>query len=244
MSESKIYRFPSELTVTKLGDAMVVWLRDRKKMTAEGISAPNGYLVQAKVPNSWKRYVGLDAATQVQLIPSGDQLVVNAGAGKWADKAAFMGAGLLVFPPLAIPAAVGAVLQGHLPLEIFDFIERYIVSGGATAVTVSIAPPGSGASVQCPLCAGLNEPGSKFCRGCGGVLAAECPHCSSALSYGAVFCSNCGTPYTEAPSVEEPWVPSTPELVNERTTTDNASAPVVPALESIDEAATQGTTTV
>ena len=42
MSESKICRVPSELTVIRLGDAIAVWLRDRKKMEAEGISAPNG----------------------------------------------------------------------------------------------------------------------------------------------------------------------------------------------------------
>jgi hypothetical protein len=100
----------------------------------------------------------LDAATQVQLTPSGDQVVVNIGAGKWAGKAAFMGAGLLVFPPLAIPAAVGAVLQGHLPLEVFDFIERYIVSGGTTAVTVSVASAGSGASAPTPLAATTGPP--------------------------------------------------------------------------------------
>ena len=62
MAESKIYRFPAELSYARLGDAIVVWLRDRKKMVAEGVSAPNGYLVQAKAPKTWKKFVGMDAA--------------------------------------------------------------------------------------------------------------------------------------------------------------------------------------
>ena len=211
MAESKIYRFPAELSYARLGDAIVVWLRDRKKMVAEGVSAPNGYLVQAKAPKTWKKFVGMDAATQVQLIPGGDQLVVNIGAGRWADKAAYMGAGLIVFLPLAIPAAAGAVMQGHLPLEIFDFVDRYIVSGGVTSMTVSLTP-GLGTSVPCPTCAALNDPDSRFCRGCGAKLALECRQCGAPISHGASFCHNCGAPYSDAPPIEQPWVRGVREL--------------------------------
>jgi len=49
------------------------------------------------------------------------------------------------------------------------------------------------ASVICPNCGTLNEPGRKFCGECATRLAIICPNCGTANTPGVKFCGECGT---------------------------------------------------
>ena len=192
MSDSKIYQFPKELDVKKLGDSLVIWFRDKKKLSAEGLPAPNGYLVQAQSDAKWKKFIGMDQALQVQLIPTAGNLTVTVGAGKWVDKAVAMGAGMLIFAPLAVTSAIGGWMQNKLPEQTFDFIEQYIINGGKSAMTTDVLPVGKQGEIKCSSCGALNDENGKFCNGCGFKLRLECPICKSTVQNGASFCSNCG----------------------------------------------------
>jgi class 3 adenylate cyclase/tetratricopeptide (TPR) repeat protein len=47
--------------------------------------------------------------------------------------------------------------------------------------------------VNCPACGTANETDRKFCRECGGSLAAACPKCGASNAPGVKFCGECGT---------------------------------------------------
>jgi len=62
-----------------------------------------------------------------------------------------------------------------------------------------VAPPQGGGGVACGSC-GFQNPGGKFCSGCGQPLAPPqpagggfCANCGNQLAPGAKFCANCGT---------------------------------------------------
>ena len=46
----------------------------------------------------------------------------------------------------------------------------------------------------CPSCSYENDPGNKFCGGCGKPLARQCRNCSAELAPDAKFCGQCGSP--------------------------------------------------
>src|SRR5207237_6653078 len=50
----------------------------------------------------------------------------------------------------------------------------------------------TGALVTCPSCQTENRSGARFCRGCGGALAARCPACAAPVEPGQRFCDECG----------------------------------------------------
>ena len=62
----------------------------------------------------------------------------------------------------------------------------------------------------CPECGTENEPGRKFCGGCGERLAVVCPACEAANSPGHRFCGECGAPLRGDVPPPRPE-PSTPE---------------------------------
>ena len=50
---------------------------------------------------------------------------------------------------------------------------------------------------SCPYCHKINNPGTKFCTGCGKPVAGnffKCLNCGTVLSAGVKFCTKCGTP--------------------------------------------------
>lgn len=87
----------------------------------------------------------------------------------------------------------GAWMQKKLPGEIFDFVERFILSGGKS-VTVSMAASldKQDGQVLCPSCSAANPEGAKFCTVCGSKLGKECPSCGGAIGLDTKFCPNCG----------------------------------------------------
>lgn len=196
MAESKIFRLVEGVDSENIGRAVEGFLRDRKGMTAEGAKTPEGYFVQAKGNDGgWKTVAGMNMATQIQIIQSGDMVTVNIGQGKWSDKVGAAAVGMVLFAPLAVTAAIGAWNQKKLPQEIFAFVEQFIMSGGRS-VTVSM-----GASmalkegqVLCPNCKTPNPQGTKFCESCGAKLMEECPSCHAGVPIGKKFCPLCGSP--------------------------------------------------
>ncbi len=53
---------------------------------------------------------------------------------------------------------------------------------------------------ECPACHAVNDPGHRFCSGCGSPLAARaCRGCGAALAPGARFCTSCGATATVEP---------------------------------------------
>jgi RNA polymerase subunit RPABC4/transcription elongation factor Spt4 len=207
MADSRMFKLDSEVDVEKLGRGIEGFLRDKKNLSAEGIKTNEGYLVQAKQAESWKKFIGMDSAIQIQIIPTGDMITVNIGAGKWIDKAGAATVGMLLFAPLAVTAAIGAYSQNKLPEEIFNFIEQFLLSGGKSVTfSMSASQALKSNEVLCPGCKAPNPSTSRFCVSCGSKLALECPNCHSFVLQGTKFCSECGSAITikhECPTCHE-----------------------------------------
>ncbi len=56
--------------------------------------------------------------------------------------------------------------------------------------------------MRCPACGGETPDGKRFCKDCGGSLAALCGSCGIELLVGARFCADCGTPIGAGIAVE------------------------------------------
>lgn len=194
MAESKVYKLLNGVDVTMVGEAVEVFLRDGKSLITEAAKTQEGYIVQAKQEaDGWKRISGTDMAIKVQIFAAGDVINVTIGHGKWSDK---IGAGVIgaaFFAPLMLAAGIGAYFQKKLPDEIFDFIEKFILSGGQSAMVSS----GGGKKVSsdevvCPNCKTVNKSGVKFCCECGTKLGRSCPQCGADIAEGVKFCPECG----------------------------------------------------
>ncbi|HEX9124411.1 MAG TPA: adenylate/guanylate cyclase domain-containing protein [Actinomycetota bacterium] len=70
----------------------------------------------------------------------------------------------------------------------------------------------------CSACGVENEPGRKFCKGCGTALALLCPACGSANTPDSRFCGECGTAIAPIPSAAglPSAVPAEPTTATER----------------------------
>ncbi|OGO04287.1 MAG: hypothetical protein A2Y73_04115 [Chloroflexi bacterium RBG_13_56_8] len=198
MPEQRMYSAP-DVDLANLAEALNQWFQGQG-YEAQVLAAPGeGYVVQARRPESWRSWVGMSAALNVTLTPQGENLMVQTGAAKWADKAVVGAVGVLILWPMIIPAAYGAWKQKQLPDEVFRFIDQYVVSGGKVP-TMSIAgapvaaAPASSPRVRCPSCGEPVREGAKFCDNCGASLTLACANCGAALRLDAKFCDNCGAP--------------------------------------------------
>lgn len=190
MEVSKVFR-TGELDAQKIGEAVAGFLKSKKQMQAEGVKTPEGYFVQARtVDNGWKKIAGMSAATQVQIIQTGEFVTISIGKGEWSDKVGAGVVGAIVFAPLAVTALVGANMQRKLPQEIFEFVEQFIFSGGKSIYVTNSVATNNG--VICPSCGKENTPGQKFCGTCGAALGKKCPNCGSNVSLDKKFCPECG----------------------------------------------------
>jgi hypothetical protein len=110
--------------VHRLADNVKGWFESQK---LETLIREDGsrVLVQSR-SSSFVRKVGAGAALSVLLSTEGDQLVVEIGGGKWADKVAVAGVGALLIPAALIPAAIGGYKQATLPRRTLTYIENMI----------------------------------------------------------------------------------------------------------------------
>lgn len=198
MADAKVYKL-GELTLTDVARELEDYLRFQKNLETEGVAqAENIYFIQARQTDGWKKFAGLDKAVQVKLTVHEDFLTVDVGAGRWVDKLGAATVGYVLFAPLMITAAIGAMGQEKLPHDIFDFVERLTMLRGRSAMDImDTAPaPEPVPSAAEHLCAACGEPlrsGARFCSMCGAPVQTTCPGCGAEVSPGARFCADCGT---------------------------------------------------
>ena len=200
MTESKVFKLPEGIDASAIGKEVENFLRGNKKLTTEGTKTPDGYFVQAKEPegSTWKKIAGMTMAIQVQIIEINDTITVNIGNGEWSDKIGAGVVGVVLFAPLAVTAAVGAINQKRLPTEIFQHIEKFIMGGGNNIMMNSFGGDvASENEVICLNCNTANEKNKKFCRNCGSPLTATCPKCGADVAPDTKFCTECGSPMKE-----------------------------------------------
>lgn len=195
MAESRAFKLRNGITAEKVGKGVEWFLRNRKNLVVESAPTAEGFFVQAKEESGWKKFAGMDLATQVQIIQTESIVTVEVGTGKWADKIGAGAVGMVLFAPLAVTAAVGAYGQKKLPSEIFSFVEQFITSGGENIFGTQGISQAS--MIACPKCGEQMGEQSKFCPSCGEKMVKECPNCKAPLAAGVKFCSTCGTPITQ-----------------------------------------------
>lgn len=194
MSETKIFKLYNNVTTEMLGEALESFLRDGKGMITQSGKTTEGYIIQGKQDaDMWKKISGVEQAITVQIFQAGDVINVTAGFGKWSDKIGAGVVGAFIYAPLAFTAAIGAYMQKKLPGEIFDFIEKFILSGGQSAsISLTGGKMIQNDEILCPVCKTPNQKGKKFCGNCGAKLVKECANCGAFCSEEQKFCAECG----------------------------------------------------
>ena len=198
MADTKVFRLSGNLTLKDVAHALEDYLQTQKHLETEGVSqSETSYFIQARQPENWKKFRGMDKAVQIRLQVYGDSLSVDLGAGRWVDKLGAATVGYIVFAPLLLTAAIGAISQSNLPQDIFDFIQRYIFLGKPLDINdFAEKPQEEPPAPRCPGCGEALPEGAKFCPNCGRPAAQKaCPVCGAApAGEGAKFCANCGAP--------------------------------------------------
>ena len=170
MADAKVFRMGRDLTLEDVAAALEDFLRTQKHLETEGVSqSENSYFIQARQTEGWKKLVGMDQAIQVRLSVYAGMLTVDLGAGRWVDKLGAATVGCIVFAPLLITAAIGAIGQQKLPQEIFDFVQRYTFMGKPLDINdfgPKEEPPEAPARVLCAACGAALPEGAKFCPSC------------------------------------------------------------------------------
>jgi hypothetical protein len=155
------------------------------------ISLPDGGIaVQARQPELWRSILGMSSALNVTFITKGNDLVVEADAGRWADKVAVGAVGAFILHPLLITLAYGAWKQCQLPDRVFGVVEQYIKERQASARATRIPVKSSDdlspdQSSTAPLDRVSAPPVGMICRSCG-----------SDIGEGAKYCEKCGARQT------------------------------------------------
>ena len=121
--ETRIYQ-TRDLDLQSIAQALV------QEYQAEGFEAQqfgdsNQVVVQLKKESTLRSITGFDKALGISLQRSGDATLVQVGAQDWVDQIA-VGAVGLVFYPLLITAAVGAVQQRNVVHDVLDSIDRLV----------------------------------------------------------------------------------------------------------------------
>ena len=194
MADAKVFRMGGNQTLEDVAHALEDFLRTQKHLETEGVAqSETSYFIQARQTEGWKKFVGMDQAIQVRLSIYGGILTVDLGAGRWVDKLGAATLGYIIFSPLLLTAAIGAIGQQRLPQEIFDFVQRYTFLGKPLEMGAALESEGS----CCAGCGAALPEGAKFCPGCGKSAAQKrmCPVCGAAPAVeGARFCAECGAP--------------------------------------------------
>ncbi|MDR0900308.1 MAG: zinc ribbon domain-containing protein [Methanobrevibacter sp.] len=201
METSKMFKLLNDVSMKRVGEYVEGFLKIEKGMETQGVYSNEGIIIQGRqIADSWKKVTGMDMATQVRIIPSGENILVSVGNAKWSDK---LGAGAVgtigiifaapIFMPLAATAGIGAIKQGKLPSEIFNKVETFIMSGGESAlVNLNEVAVLKDNEEFCPICKAKNDKSDKFCTSCGESLSLTCSKCNTTMPLDTKFCSNCG----------------------------------------------------
>lgn len=98
------------------------WLRAQRFDCQQVNTEDHNLVIQVKKQGGWREFVGMATSLNIVFHQSGDDLIVEIGAGKWIDKAAAGVVSLVVLWPLAVTAGFGAWEQMKLPEKIFNYI--------------------------------------------------------------------------------------------------------------------------
>ena len=192
-NESRSFRLPQGITLENIVRAVESFCNIEQSMETQSSPTTDGYVLQASQPkDGWKTISGTRLAITVHFMLVNDVLNVTVGEGQWSDKIGAAAIGWFVAWPLALTAGFGAYKQKKLPSQIFNVIEKAILSGGQQFVINGAGPVVSENMVVCPNCKAQNPAGSKFCFNCGTMLKSTCPDCGFNLAPGSNFCPNCG----------------------------------------------------
>ena len=196
---SKTYHL-GNTSVQNVAYALSEFLDTRKNMITQTMRTRNGYTVQCKgdANAEWTRFIGLDAAVTINLIPMNGDLIVEIGTGQWVEKLGIAAVGTVLFTPLLITSGIGAIRQMALPNEIFDFIGNFL---GSSPVDDTRSTDSAGKKI-CPVCGKENDSTALFCARCGSkfeepeevrfTVPSVCPSCGKQLNGDETFCPACG----------------------------------------------------
>ena len=197
MADQRVYHAPG-IDLDQLGQQLDQYFAAQDFETQLLGGGGSTITVQARQRKDWRHYVGGSVALSVTVTPQGENVLVQMGAAKWADKVVGGVAALILFWPLAALPAWGAYKQKQIIDDTFTFIDRYVASGAPVA-PVSRAPAPAASSTHesrekavCPSCGAAVAIGAKFCPNCGAKHLLVCSECGHALNPGAKFCENCG----------------------------------------------------
>jgi len=81
-----------------------------------------------------RSWVGMGQAATIVIEPSGDNVKVSIGGGKWLEQGAVMAAGLLLGPALWVTSAVGMHQQQQLLNTLWQLTEGFVTTNGGEKV--------------------------------------------------------------------------------------------------------------
>lgn len=84
MAESRVFRKAEGITIEGIGRSVQNFLRSSKGLVVQGGKAGEGYVVQAKEDDSWKKVAGMSSAIEVQISDTGSGYIAINGE-KTAD---------------------------------------------------------------------------------------------------------------------------------------------------------------
>lgn len=127
-------RFKYKLTVGKSLNDLIrcveVFLRSKEHMEIQYVlcSDSNYTVLQARSKHgNIKQFIGMDKALTIRFVSSNQEnIIIEFGEAKWADKGAVMLVSMFVLWPLTITSGVGMYHQGILPQKIKSVIDEYL----------------------------------------------------------------------------------------------------------------------
>ena len=75
MAESRVFRKAEGITIEGIGRSVQNFLRSSKGLVVQGGKAGEGYVVQAKEDDSWKKVAGMSSAIEVQISDTGSGIL-------------------------------------------------------------------------------------------------------------------------------------------------------------------------
>jgi hypothetical protein len=202
MSEQRIFIVPN-LDLNHLANAIGDWYRGQQFEVQVFAVPGEGMVVQARQPEGWRNVLGMASTLNIGLRYKETTLIIEIGAGKWADKAIAGGVGALFVWPLFFTAAYGAWKQSAMPQRTFEFIQA-LIGGGAMPdqppyqqyPQSPYTPPSPQAPYTPPSTPPYTPPSSTTPQSGDGptqLAPRFCENCGGAVSPTAKFCAGCGT---------------------------------------------------
>jgi len=151
MSDTQTFALGT-VTIPQLGQSVETFLRTHGDLEVVTFDATDGYLIQARENGGeWRKYVGLDKAIQVRLMPNGPGMVsVSVGEGKWIDKIGVGLVGAIWIAPLMLVAGFGALSQMKLASDVMRHVAVYLSVNTGNGSSATPAEPSDDAPVDWP----------------------------------------------------------------------------------------------